>query len=402
MKILLIHHSKALGGGTLSLLDIAYILTDLGHEIEIMLPPGNSLAKSLIEEKGFNLYDNNNEFLTFHYYQGGPNIFRLIFRAIKHFKKKRKLRIYWEKTFSNIDHDIVILNSVVLWPMLKYARNIAKIQFIRETIKGKPNSAMNNYIRKKLSRADFTTFLSNHDLKSWNVSNNKIVMPDILNKELFIKPDKTKDELREKYHIDKSDYVFLFTGGFNKLKGIHILLDAFSEIYDQKILLLIIGDTGVNMLEKKGISKYINLHNINFIRQLNKKVYINKDNVIVIGNVKDPSVFYSICDIVIFPAIKAHQARPLYEAGYYSKPAILPEFDNYKEYLVDNYNGFYFRPGDAKDLHKIILKCVKNFSHCKKLGENNKQMTEKYHGYSYGKNIMKSIIDNIEENKKNK
>jgi glycosyltransferase involved in cell wall biosynthesis len=57
--------------------------------------------------------------------------------------------------------------------------------------------------------------------------------------------------------------------------------------------------------------------------------------------------------LLVFPATKPHQARPIFEAGLSKIPVIASEFPNIKEFMNDEL-GFTFQNKNSSDLAKLI------------------------------------------------
>ena len=59
--------------------------------------------------------------------------------------------------------------------------------------------------------------------------------------------------------------------------------------------------------------------------------------------------YFTACDVVVFPSMQAHQARPVYEAAIAKKPVVITDFENTQEFLTEE-NGWLFKRGDARML----------------------------------------------------
>ena len=51
----------------------------------------------------------------------------------------------------------------------------------------------------------------------------------------------------------------------------------------------------------------------------------------------------------------SHQARPAFEAGYFSHPIIISDFDNIKEFVKDSFNGFLVTPSVESVKEKLLF-----------------------------------------------
>ena len=68
--------------------------------------------------------------------------------------------------------------------------------------------------------------------------------------------------------------------------------------------------------------------------------------------------FYKEANIIVFPSTKPHQARPIYEAGISNKPIIISDFNETKEFAINEYNVFTFKNGNNKSLLQTIEKVL--------------------------------------------
>lgn len=107
--------------------------------------------------------------------------------------------------------------------------------------------------------------------------------------------NKRKDELREKYGINRNDFVLIFAGRLSKEKGILELIKALSKLnkYDD-IKLLVVGGSWFNSNKK---SKYI--------KKLQKESKLLNNKIIFTGyiNNSDMPNLYSISDVGIVPSV---------------------------------------------------------------------------------------------------
>nr|WP_275583335.1 glycosyltransferase [Mammaliicoccus sp. H-M32] len=179
---------------------------------------------------------------------------------------------------------------------------------------------------------------------------------------------------------NKNSLNLLFLGGYQKIKGLDILLKALNYLNNKDIKLSIAGDTEIKSSYANKIQKSINT--------LNKKGM----NIKVIGTVKNASDMYNDTDILIFPSRKPHQSRPLFEAGFYKIPVIITENEIVNERIENGFNGFKFEARNFKSLSRKIKLFIKNPNLVNKLGENNYELSLKNHNFEDVKiNLLKAI-----------
>jgi glycosyltransferase involved in cell wall biosynthesis len=299
--------------------------------------------------------------LTFGYYNGSTNICRLIIKAViqKKFKKK------WIKVLEREKPEVVILNSMVQWPMISLLNrlNIKSICFVRETMKGEKNKIINRIIASHLEKASGIAFLSCYDKNQWSLKGNIIqsVIPDLVDIELF-RMNLNKIKARSVLKLETDIFYVLYVGGMSELKGAKTIVKAMKNCKEKKIKLLFLGNLGENIVRSKGISKLKNKMRILFVQETVEYIRQNKLDTVIefIGMQRNMNYWYAACDVVVFPAKEAHQARPIYEAGVFSKPAIVPDFCNYYEYFQHEINGLVFKSNDSNELSEAIIRLYNN------------------------------------------
>jgi len=396
MKILLIYHHNGLGGGVRSGLDIALALSS-AHDVKILIPSPRPELKQVIEDEKRVVYQEGLNVPCFSYYNGGASFFKA---SIFFFLKRKNFR-QWNILVAGEKPDLILYNSIVQWPLFHYLRklNIPSICFVRETMKGQPFFPINIFIRKRLEQIQGVAFLTSYDKSRWqkkdNFYDNWVVIPHMVD----IDASNSKEYItKTEYNLSENDFIVLYLGGYSKIKGIFQLLKSAKYLKDLKIKILILGDcenpTLSNRYNFVELLRYI-VHKTRFSKIKSKIDKLNRDvhRVIVKGMQNNIIEWYNIADVVVFPAQKVHQARPIYEAGLNRKTIIVPNYDNFNENLLDGYNGLYYKRRSSKDLGKKIIKLYKDRDYCNLLGENNYKMTIKNHDKN---NINRKVLEFIE------
>lgn len=396
MKILMIHHSGMLGGGTLSCFDVINSLKEQGHNVILSLPIGDNKALKKAKEMNLDILNENIVPLTFGYYNGGSNIFKLIIKYFVLLKYKKK----WIKTLEYEKPDLVLLNSIVQWPMIEILNNmkIRNICFVRETMKGSLSNIINRTIASKLEKSSGIAFLSEFDKKEWSLSSKVIqkVIPDTINIDEF-KKGINKEIARKKLELKDDVKYILYVGGMSRLKGARTMIRAINQCKGNNIKLLFLGELDIDLNNSCLISRIKNRSRINFIKEINRYIEENdlRKHIELVGIQTNMNYWYAACDFVVFPAEKAHQARPIYEAGVFNKPAIVSDFSNYNEYLNDQISGLVFEPGNFIDLSKAINKLIEDSELCCELGKNNNLLTYRHHNSKITNNLIGELIKDV-------
>jgi len=396
-KILLIHHSGLLGGAGISLYNTWKTL-EKKYDVVCYIPNDPPELLNFLKENGLNPQVFKFRLGKLTYYSGGNNLLnpRFWYHALHSFTQIR----YWKQILLKESPDLVFVNSKVLCWMGKLVNGTTKsICFVRETIPGSPKSLMNRLMKKMLDDFTAVAFLSEYDLLQTGLTKaSTVVSPDFLDVDDY--KEKNERELACKsLNINPGSFNVLFVGGTDKLKGLDIALNALIRLKDEDINLVIAGKnfgeiTGYNF--KQLIDRFKKRKMIKFSKQIKTLIEKNgiENKVNFIGIQKDMSDSFSACDVLIFPMVDPHQARPAFEIGVQKKTVIISDFPNIREFVQHGVNGLTFKPNNPDSLAEAILKIKNNKNLLKTLGNTNYEYTMKYHTEKYA---MGRLIEKIDE-----
>lgn len=205
-----------------------------------------------------------------------------------------------------------------------------------------------------INRADVITAISNHtasELKG-------IVKKDIPIIPFSITVESKVAELSDEYYI-------LFVGRHVERKGVHILIDAFRQIYKDILHnVVIIGDGPERKNWEKMAADY----------GLTKRI-------IFTGWVSTEELYkyYQNCSFFILPATYDKHGDTeglgvvMIEAMAYSKPVIASNVGGITDVVIDGFNGLLVPHNDPEALAHAIKRLALDKTLCRKLGENAKQ-----------------------------
>lgn len=369
-NILFIHHYGGYGGAGISLINNIEMLKD-DYRITVILPSYPDDMRNELLRLNIKVIEFNDVIGTVPIYSGGsdfwkPSMYKSIFKIFG-FNK------FLNKIIKTDNYDFVLVNSITLfWVGFKKNIQFEKLGcFVRETRDKKKK--ISNILIKKILNKYFSKifFISEFDKNTYEDrrSKSKYYLINDCMKKVTFKKSKNKNSLN-----------LLFLGGYQKIKGLDILLKALNYLNNKDIKLTIAGDTEIKSSYANKIQKSINT--------LNKKGM----NIKVIGTVKNASDMYNDTDILIFPSRKPHQSRPLFEAGFYKIPVIITENEIVNERIENGFNGFKFEARNFKSLSRKIKLFIKNPNLVNKLGENNYKLSLKNHNFEDVKiNLLKAI-----------
>ncbi len=188
-------------------------------------------------------------------------------------------------------------------------------------------------------------------LNKFKISSNRVVQLYNYVEPINSVSKKDSIELRRKIGLSESDKVILFVGRINYIKGIDVLLSAFTQLTKKysELKLILVGQIDAN----------------DFGEMVSKT-----KNVIHIKPQKEVSGFYEISEIVVLPSRIDSFPFAMIEAGLMHKPFIGGNTGGIAEFINNGENGLLVKPGDAKDLADKIESLLKDKVQAKLLGDN--------------------------------
>jgi glycosyltransferase involved in cell wall biosynthesis len=398
-KILILHHSGLIGGAGVSLYNVAISLTQI-YDLKIYCPPIPQDYSKFLIDKGFEVKYYNFPIGSIPYYSGSGNIFSIGF-----IKEIIKILLYYNKLkhlLSKEVYDILIVNSKTLSWISKILpkRNIISICFVRETRVKTIYNFWNNVQRHFLNIFKGVVFISDFDRIIEKLSNPLIeVIPNFV-KDVLLHDEIYQFNFLKKYSISDNVFKILYVGGISKLKGFDLALDATSILINENVVLLVAGSSNIININYKNNIKSFSITQRKFMRKVSllSTLLIKKKKIIYLGLNLDMHDVYSLADVLIFPVFYPHQGRPIFEAGAYKKPVIVPDFINFKEYVINEFNGLYFKKRNPNSLARSIYRIMKDGNLMKELGENNYLIFKKNHLKEHGENKLNQFIQELINN----
>ncbi len=206
------------------------------------------------------------------------------------------------------------------------------------------------------------------DLRNRAVRTNKIfIVPNAIAIENF-RPGVRDRELSAKYDLD-NQVVLGFIGSFFEFEGLHLLLQAFSE--------LLSSQSNVKLLMIGGGEKEREL------RDLASRFNPSGDRIIFTGRVPHDTIqqHYTLIDVFIYPRMRNRLTelttplKPL-EAMAMEKAVIASDVGGLRELVDNGRTGLLFRSGDINDLITKLTALIENPKLRNRLGRNGRKHVE--------------------------
>lgn len=163
-------------------------------------------------------------------------------------------------------------------------------------------------------------------------------------------PDKiNKVDAKKKFGISENTFTFLFFGQIKRVKGLDILLQAYSRLLketDRSVKLIVAGKIWKD--DESIYSKIIEDNNLipNLILDIK---YIKDEDIVN---------YYSAADCIVLPYKKIFQSGVLLMAQSYGIPVIVSDLLGMTEIVTDQENGFVFKSESIDDLKRVLEKVM--------------------------------------------
>jgi glycosyltransferase involved in cell wall biosynthesis len=201
--------------------------------------------------------------------------------------------------------------------------------------------------------------LEQNKLLEYGVSKNKLITLPL---GIDVSEFNNTSNFRNRFNIEKNTLIILFVGRFNKIKGLDVLLDAYSVFVNNNqnhnTKLVIIGQDDGYYTE---LLSRVNNH-------------VDKNNILLLKNQKRETIVSAFNSSDIFVLSSYFDTGPItiLESLASSTAVIASNVGGIPEVIQDEQNGLLFPSGNFKDLAKKIQILVNDNSKRKKLIENGK------------------------------
>ena len=368
-RVLLIHHSGLFGGAGLSLLDLWQHL-EREYEVTALIPESPPDLRDILLARGYEAKTFPGRLGKLPYYSGGESLLRP--RFWYYFMLTIMQRGRWKRIIEREGPEIVVVNSGVLCWMVKVMTGVVSICYVRETMRGRPTSLINRYLRRLRDKFDAVCYLSEYDLAQDKLgSATQLLVPDAVDPVHFSMTFDRR-EACEQLGVSTRPFNVLYLGGASVLKGYDQMLRVAKYLRGVDIQVIMAGYLGPSRrrwgLVRGPGRRRADRELAELANELEAEGVTRST-----GIVPDVRVAYAACDVVVFPMREPHQARPAFEAGFQGKPIIISGFQNVRGCVEHGVNGLLFRPGDERDLARAILMIASNPVELERMGAENRR-----------------------------
>ena len=165
---------------------------------------------------------------------------------------------------------------------------------------------------------------------------------------LYDNPSLSKSEARKKIGLPQDEFTVLFFGQIKKVKGVDVLIKAFSKFNRRDAKLVIAGiPWKVDQRDYTGLVERENIadHTILHLRYHPAEM---------------KHVYFRAADVAVLPYREIYSSGVLVNALYYGTPLITSDKPLFKEYLADGHDCLMFENENAESLAAALEKIASN------------------------------------------
>jgi glycosyltransferase involved in cell wall biosynthesis len=220
------------------------------------------------------------------------------------------------------------------------------------------------YLMKKVKKSIVLNKPLKNKLIEKGIKEEKLeVIPNGVNVEDFNLSEDEMERVKAKYGLNET--TIMFAGNVIPRKGVEYLIRAAEILNDEKILLLIVGNTNLDREYAEKVIDYA------------KKKRINAKFTGFVPY-EDLKALYKACDIFVLPSLEEGFGIVLTEALASGKPLIGTNIGGILAQIKDGWNGFLVEPGDEKGLAERIRYLIENEEERIRMGKNSKKLAEEF------------------------
>jgi len=385
-RVLLVHSGIGPGGAPIYLANLIQQLHEDGRfSISVIARPSGAVP--LLENAGADVTFIR-RFPTFrHTTAGGHSIFDLRFYG--NWLYGKLVQKWWREFLAGFHADIIHLGSITLVPLVQPANHTGSkvVISVQETVLPGKWGIRKRWIARQLSRyAHAVLHISEYDKKKLGCQSPIVeVIPNWVDLRVFSR-DIPGDTVRSELGLAASQKLIITLGGATEVKGTLDFLRAAKLLKSYKDYVFAIAGLAPSVvarptLQSRAKRELKRLLRIDYKDRLYEFIKANslEDNVLLLGHRDDIPAVLAACDVLVFPAIRGHQARPVLEAGAMGKPVIATDFECIAEYVQHNVNGLLVPSSAPSKLKEALIELLETPGLAARLGEANYKVSTTFH-----------------------
>ena len=383
-KVLYIHHGRGVGGASLSLLYTIQGLDPERYTAKIVLLRRSSV-EDLYEEKGVPARVADRWPLFQHtiaiwipFYRP----FRLASMFLSFYVTAYR---YAREILLEEKPDLVHLNSYhgIAWARAAHRLGIPVVSHIREPIPNGYFGFRKRFIRRQLERADARIIaISQHNATLVNLPDRTRVIYNFVDHNRFSPREDSQNGSIE----EQREFKVIFLGGANTIKGFEVLVDSLSRLREGTTVIFA-GDYPKHL---RLISRLIWPKRHQALVDLQ-----HAKNAEIIGSTPDIAEWIAKADILVFPSMVPHFARPVAEAQMMGKAVVASSVEGMEEQVTDGKDGILVPPGNPVELAAAINRLIDEPKLRKCLGEQGRERANRNYRQDRNMEAVQGLYDEL-------
>ncbi len=283
-----------------------------------------------------------------------------------------------EALIRHVQPDVVHLNSLVLPSCAIAARRcgVSLVWHIRESVEKGHLGVRKRWLGSLVKQlADEAVFISSDGRRLLVNNEMGVVIPNFVDFSFFNR-ETSGAPIRLELGLPPEAKVILFLGGRSPVKGIFPLLRAmplvkrsvpeahllvaggayhFSGRLASRVARAVLPLVGYGTVAQR-VDRLMDRHNLH-------------DYVHMLEWRTDIPQLLAASDLLVFPSVEPHFARPVIEAGAMAKPVVASRIGGVEELVVDGETGLLVPPGDPQTQAEAIVRVLDSPEEARRMGE---------------------------------
>jgi glycosyltransferase involved in cell wall biosynthesis len=261
--------------------------------------------------------------------------------------------------------DVIYLNSLILPSAAAAAHRTDTnlLWHVRESVAhGVFGFRRRWYGRMLRNLPDAAVFLSRYDAQRFGTQEpNWWVIPD---QSKFPDDIPVRDSVaaRRELGLPESARLVLYLGGYWEIKGIFPLMRAVPEVRETlpDVVFMVAGVHPRPTSRRYGLkSRILALFGRKTaFAEAEEAVARAGEGVVLVPFVDDPEPYLQAADILVFPSVEPHFARPVIEAFAHGLPVVASDIGGVDDLVSDGSTGLLAEPGNVRDLAAALIRAL--------------------------------------------
>lgn len=365
-RILFVQHASSLGGSAVSLRYLMASLSALGYEPHVALLHASPQLRAIYAGDGVVVHDLHEMPTCEHTTASWATIRRprTIANAINSFLKRRAGGTALCRLVERVRPDIVHLNSAVLAYAAQalHAINVPFVWHVRESpVRGTLGVRTAMLARAMKTLPDELIFISRADRAAWVDDECGKVIYNCVADLVGDSAETADSPTRERLGIPESAFLICYVGGLAEIKGIDVLLRALPEVFANhpNAFVLMTGAEAAPPASRLSAAVRwaaprvgLPLPYQRWEAQLAAPGFAERVRRLPFCLTIER--YMRLADVLVFPAVRPHFARPVIEAAAVGVPTIASRLPGVTEIIDDRAAGLLCPAGDAGALAAAI------------------------------------------------